>query len=109
MRSYVERTFGYDLDQVLDHIRPVCGFDVTCQVTVPNAMICFLESNSFEDAVRNAVSLGGDTDTLACIAGSVAHPFYGVPDWIEKQALSRLDAGLRRVIDEFMRRFRRLP
>jgi ADP-ribosylglycohydrolase len=74
---------------------------------VPNAIICFLESDGFEDAVRNAVSLGGDTDTLACIAGSIAHAFYGVPDWIEEQALSRLDAGLGRVTDEFMRRFRR--
>ena len=69
--------FGYDLNRTVDDIRPFYGFDVSCQGTVPEAIISFLESDSYEDAVRNAVSLGGDSDTLACITGGIAEAYYG--------------------------------
>jgi ADP-ribosylglycohydrolase len=72
---------------------------------VPAAMLSFLESSDFEDAVRNAVSLGGDSDTLACIAGSVAQAHYGVPSFIEQEALRRLDPELRSISEKFMAKF----
>jgi len=75
-REVVDR-FGYDLDRTIDDIRPSYRFDVSCQGTVPQAIIAFLDSNSYEDAVRNAISLGGDSDTLACIAGGIAEAYYG--------------------------------
>lgn len=77
MKAEIEQRFGYDLDSTLDAIRPWYAFDSSCQATVPQAIIAFLESDSCEDAIRNAVSLGGDSDTLACIAGSIAEAFYG--------------------------------
>jgi ADP-ribosylglycohydrolase len=106
IRSYVEQTFGYDLAQSLDVIRPGYEFDETCQGTVPAALLAFLESSDFEDAVRNAVSLGGDSDTLACITGGVAEAFYGgVPLSIKEQTLARLDPDLRCITEEFAARF----
>lgn len=80
IRTEVEREFGYDLSRSVDEIRPGYRFDVTCQGTVPEAITCALESESFEDAVRNAVSLGGDSDTLAAIAGPVAEAMHGIPE-----------------------------
>lgn len=82
IRQYVTDTFGYDLNRTCDQIRPGYSFNETCQETVPEAIICFLESTDFENAVRLAVSLGGDSDTLACITGSIAEAFYGVPNSI---------------------------
>lgn len=76
IREYIENTFGYDLHRTCDEIRPTYQFDGSCQGTVPEAIIAFLESDSFEDAVRLAVSLGGDSDTLACITGGIAEAFY---------------------------------
>lgn len=106
LRSYVEQTFSYDLSRSVDAIRPEYLFDVTCQGTVPAAMISFLDSNSFEDAVRNAISLGGDSDTLACIAGGIAEAFYGgVPPAIEQEALQRLSPDLRSVTWKFRTKF----
>lgn len=94
--------FGYDLDRGLDRIRPAYGFDVTCPGTVPEAIIAFLESDGYEDALRKAVSLGGDSDTLACITGGIAEAFYGgVPAGIKEQAMTRLTPDLRRVVDDF--------
>jgi ADP-ribosylglycohydrolase len=77
MRAEVMSRFGYDLNRTVDLIRPNYGFDESCQRTVPEAIIAFLDSESYEDAVRNAVSLGGDSDTLACITGGIAEAFYG--------------------------------
>ncbi len=77
LRSYIEKTFGYDLSPALEEIRATYSFDVSCQGSVPQSVVCFLESQDFESAVRNAVSLGGDADTMACIAGSIAEPYYG--------------------------------
>ena len=105
IRFYIEREFGYDLSRTTDEIRPLYEFDVTCQGTVPAALSSFLHSEDFEDAVRNAVSLGGDSDTLACIAGSVAGAYYGVPLYIEKEVRSRIDQHLRSVTLEFSTRF----
>ena len=79
IRRTVEHAYGYDLSRTVDEIRPGYSFDVTCQRTVPEALTCALESVSFEDAVRNAISLGGDSDTLAAIAGPIAEALHGLP------------------------------
>jgi ADP-ribosylglycohydrolase len=106
IKSYIERTFGYDLSQRLDDIRPTYQFDVSCQGTVPPAIIAFLESEDFEDAIRKAVSLGGDSDTLACITGGMAHAFYGdVPAHIKGKVFGSLDGHLTRITREFSERF----
>ena len=76
IRSKIVSQFGYDLDRTVDHIRPAYSFDISCQGTVPEALVAFLDSESYEDAVRNAISLGGDSDTLACITGGIAEAFY---------------------------------
>ena len=73
----MEGAFGYDLDTPLDEIRPTYEFQVSCQKSVPQAIRAFLESDNFEDAVRKAISLGGDSDTLACMAGGIAQAFFG--------------------------------
>ena len=88
--------FGYDCSMKLTDPRLRGGFDVTCQGTVPAAAVAFLQSTDFEDAVRNAVSFGGDADTLACIAGAMAEAHYGgVPDKIQAEVLGRLDSEMR--------------
>ncbi|MDZ7642735.1 MAG: ADP-ribosylglycohydrolase family protein [Desulfurivibrio sp.] len=103
----LSRQFGYDLDRRLADIRPTYRFDVSCQGSVPEAIIAFLESSSYETAVRNAVSLGGDSDTQACIAGGIAEAFYGgVPAEIAAQARQHLPADLWAVCREFQQRFR---
>ena len=106
LRDEVGRRFGYDLSFRLDDIRPAFAFDSSCQGTVPPALVAFLESNDYESAVRLAVSLGGDCDTLACVAGGVAEAFYGgVPEAIRVRALATLDDDLRGVVAEFAGRF----
>ena len=89
------------LSKSLDEIRPYYRFDVTCQGSVPQAIIAFIESTDFEDAIRNAVSLGGDSDTQAAIAGSIAEAAYGIPDWIKEKAYSYLDEPLKDVISRW--------
>ncbi|HLJ55693.1 MAG TPA: ADP-ribosylglycohydrolase family protein [Chthonomonadaceae bacterium] len=102
IRSEIAARFGYDLSSTVDAIRPAYRFDVSCQGTVPAALIAFLDSTSYEDAVRNAVSLGGDSDTLACIAGSIAEAHYGgVPAEIQERALLLLTTELRDVVLRF--------
>jgi ADP-ribosylglycohydrolase len=105
IKDYIARTFHYDLGRTLDEIRPGYTFDVSCQGTVPEAILAFLESEGYEDAIRKAVSLGGDSDTLACITGGIAGAYYGVPDEIRADTWVRLDVGLRRVVSEFMTRY----
>jgi len=106
IRHYVEETFDYFLDETIDQIRPTYHFDVSCQGSVPYSIIAFLESDSYEDAVRNAISLGGDADTMACIAGGIAEAFYGgVPEEIRIRTLERLDERLRTVAEEFVLRY----
>jgi ADP-ribosylglycohydrolase len=102
IKNWLERTFGYNLSERLDELRPRYCFDESCQGTVPAALIAFLESENYEDAVRNAISLGGDADTLACITGAVAEPHYGgVPPDIAAVALTALDDRLRTVVVRF--------
>lgn len=98
IKQHIEREYGYKLSQTLDEIRPTYHFNETCQDTVPQAIIAFLESTDFEDAIRNAISLGGDSDTLAAITGGIAEAAYGVPDWIEEKACSYLDEPLKDVL-----------
>jgi ADP-ribosylglycohydrolase len=98
--------FGYDCSVRLDTLHRRGGFDVTCQGTVPAAAVAFLESTDFEDAVRNAISLGGDADTLACIAGAMAEAHYGrVPVAIQVEVLRRLDETLRAEVIAFGKLF----
>lgn len=103
----IQAHFGYDLKRPIDQIRPDYQFDVSCQGSVPEALISFLQAKDFEDALRNAISLGGDSDTLACIAGGVAAAYYGgVPDTIAGQVRARLPAEFLDVIDSFNHRFK---
>jgi len=103
IREFVEGRFGYDLGQTVNEIRPGYGFNVTCQGSVPQAMVAFLEAEDFEDAIRNAVSLGGDSDTLACIAGSIAEAYFGgVPQDIAEGIFERLDERLTAIIRQFL-------
>ena len=101
IRQAIEQRFGYDLRENVDSIRPWYAFDVSCRGTVPPAIICALEATDFEDGIRNAVSIGGDTDTLACITGGIAEALFGVPEWIAEEALARLDDDLRDVVERF--------
>ncbi len=97
MKERIEKEFGYDLSRTLDEIRPTYKFNESSQDTVPQAIVAFLESNDFEDAIRNAISLGGDSDTLTAITGSIAEAAYGIPTWIREKAWSYLDEPIRDV------------
>ncbi|MFZ7125481.1 MAG: ADP-ribosylglycohydrolase family protein [Desulfobacterales bacterium] len=102
----VSDRFGYDLDRTLDDIRPSFRFDISCQGTVPEAVIAFLESDSYEDAVRNAISLGGDSDTLACITGAIAEAFHGpVSRPIREKVETILTPDLWSISEDFCRRY----
>lgn len=92
----------YRLDFRIDDIRPAYRFNETCQETVPQAIQCFLEADSFEDTIRTAISLGGDSDTLAAIAGSIAEAFYGIPPTMKDKALSYLDPDLRAIYEDWI-------
>ena len=98
IKEHIEKEYGYDLSKTLDEIRPTYQFNETCQGSVPEAIITFLESTDFEDAIRNAVSIGGDSDTIAAITGSIAEAAYGIPDHIKKKAYSYLDEPLKKVL-----------
>jgi type I restriction enzyme M protein len=102
IRDVIVRDY-YALDFTIDEIRPAYEFDVSCQGSVPQALEAFFESTSFEDAIRNAVSIGGDSDTIAAICGAVAGAFYGVPDDIRKKAESFLTSDLLHVLHKFER------
>lgn len=106
IKANIEEEFGYDLSERLDDIRESYRFDVSCQGSVPQSIIAFLEAEDYEDAVRNAISLGGDADTMACIAGGIAEAFFGkVPDEIATRTLALLDDRLRGVVSAFQERF----
>jgi ADP-ribosylglycohydrolase len=101
LRAIIEHRFGYDLEQTVDQIRAWYRFDVSCKGTVPPAIVCALEAEDYQDAVRNAISLGGDSDTLACITGGIAEILYGLPDEVGSEARALLDVPLRAVVDRF--------
>lgn len=101
IKKYIENEFHYDLHRTLNEIRPGYHMDETCQKTVPEAIIAFLEAKDFEDAIRNAVSLGGDTDTLGAITGSIAEAYYGIPEWLITECRKRINKDMRIVLDDF--------
>ena len=101
IKAYIEANFHYDLSRTCDEIRPTYRHVESCQETVPEAITAFLEGESFEDVIRTAVSLGGDCDTLTCIAGSIAEGFYGVPEELKQQCRQRLPEDLREVLQRF--------
>ena len=103
IKAYIEDNFGYDLSRSCDEIRPNYHHVETCRETVPEAITAFLEGESFEDVIRTAVSLGGDCDTLTCIAGSIAEGFYGVPEALKQECRNRLPEELKMVLDRFDR------
>ncbi len=106
IKREIQSRFGYDLERSLDDIRPAYSFDVTCQGSVPEAIIAFLESTSYEDAIRNAISLGGDSDTQACIAGGIAQAHYGtLPVAIVDLVRIILPEDLWAIAEAFSRRF----
>lgn len=101
IRTYVEREFGYSLSRTCDEIRPGYFHVESCQQTVPEAITAFLEGENFEDVIRTAVSLGGDCDTLAAIAGALAEGFYGVPERLKNACRSRLPNPLLEILQRF--------
>lgn len=106
IKEYVESTFGYNLNRTCDSIRPDYSFDVTCQGSVPESIIAFLESNDFESAIRLAVSLGGDADTMGAIAGSIAEAYYkNIPESIKHEVIGRIPGEFISVIQGFYRKF----
>ena len=107
IRTRIKTAFGYDMERTVDEIRPRYSFDVSCQGTVPEAIIAFLNSDSYEDAVRNAISLGGDSDTLACITGGIAEAFYGsVPQSVQTKVKEVLPLDLWTVTETFCSKYR---
>jgi ADP-ribosylglycohydrolase len=106
IRKEITDRFGYDLDRTVDHIRPEYHFDITCQGSVPESIVAFLDSDSYEDAIKNAVSLGGDSDTMACIAGGIAQAYYkAIPENIISEVLRKLPKDLLDVVKEFNKAF----
>lgn len=106
IKKYAETEFDYDLSLTLDDIRPTYKFDESCQGTVPQAITALLESDDFEDAIRNAISLGGDSDTLACITGGMAQALYGsVPQHITEKVMTYLDNDLKSVVQQFTAKY----
>ncbi len=105
IKEHIELRYGYDLSRTVDEIRPTYSFDVSCAGSVPESIVCFLDGNDFEDTIRNAVSLGGDADTQAAIAGSIASAYWDVPNEISCEALPRLDDFLLSVYLDFEEKF----
>lgn len=101
IKKYIENEFHYDLNRTLDEIRPSYHMDETCQKTVPEAIIAFLEARDFEDAIRNAVSLGGDTDTLGAITGSIAEAYFGISETLISECRNRINKDMRDIVDAF--------
>ena len=106
IKEYVETKFGYDLSRTCNEIRPTYQFNESCQGTVPESIIAFLESTDFESAIRLTVSLGGDADTMGAIAGGIAEAYYGgVPEYIRKEVLKRLPNEFIEVMRKFYQKF----
>ncbi len=106
IKDFIKNQFNYNLDRTIDEIRPSRSVDITCQSTVPEAIIVFLNSNNFEDAIRKAISLGGDSDTLACITGGIAEAFYKhIPQYIIDNVKKRLSKDLLIILEEFENKY----
>lgn len=106
IKEFIEKNFHYDLGESLEDIRRWYGFDPTCPGSVPQAIIAFLESEDYEDTVRKAISLGGDSDNLACMAGGIAEAYYReVPKKIKDFILGKLDEFMQVIIDEFYKKW----
>ena len=103
LKDYIKDRFEYDLDFTIEEIRPIYRFDVSCQGSVPPAIVSFLESENFEDAIRNAISIGGDSDTIGAITGSIAEAAYGVPEDIKEKSMSYLDGRLKGVYENWIK------
>ena len=102
IKSFIEERFGYDLSRSYDDIKRAYGFDVSCQGSVPESITAFLESEDYESAIRKAIALGGDADTMAAITGGIAAAFYGeIPDNILKECWDRLPEEMREIIEKF--------
>ncbi|MDD4000584.1 MAG: ADP-ribosylglycohydrolase family protein [Bacilli bacterium] len=101
IKKYIQKNYDYDLERKTEDIRPNYKFDSTCQGSVPEAIICFLEGNSYEETVRKAISLGGDSDTLACIAGSIAEAYYGIPYIINNNLYKYLPGTMIKIVQQF--------
>jgi len=105
IKEKIESTFGYSLDRTLEEIRPKYYFNETCQGSVPEAIIAFLEADDFEDTIRNAISLGGDADTQACISGALAEDYYQfIPKPIKEFVVSRITPEMLMVLNDFHQR-----
>lgn len=102
IREYIEARY-YDLDFTVDEIRPGYSHDMTCEGSVPQAIVCFLDAEDYEDAIRNAVSLGGDGDTLSAIAGSIAEAYFGIPEELEEEVFNYIDEDLADYYFEYSR------
>lgn len=100
IKRVAEELYGYDMNFSIEQLRPHFAFNETCQGTVPQAIECFLESHDFESAIRIAISLGGDSDTIACITGGMAEAYYGVPEGLRETAMSMLPEEMQHIIDK---------
>jgi ADP-ribosylglycohydrolase len=105
IKNTVEAKFDYDLNFTCDGIRDTYQWDATCQGTVPQAIRAFLDGTDFEDCIRTAISLGGDSDTLACITGSIAEAFYGIPPALHAQTMHYLPTHFQQIVTEFEGKF----
>ncbi len=101
IKHYIEQNFGYKFDRSVDEIRKNYSFNETCQGTLPEALICFFESGNFEDAIRNAISIGGDSDTIGAITGGIAEAYYGIPLHFAQRAVSFLPDDMKIVLKDF--------
>jgi len=107
IRKEITRRFSYDLNRTVDEIRPNYSFDVTCQGSVPESIVAFLDSDSWQDAVKKSISLGGDADTMACITGGIAQAYYKkIPENIAEDVRNRLPADLREIVDTFNQKYK---
>ena len=102
IKSFIEGRFRYDLNKTMDDIVSKGHGEEICQVSVPQALVCFLLSDSFIDTIRKAVSIGGDSDTIACIAGGIAEAFYGMEDEYRKIVYKKVDDYLKLIIGRFV-------
>ena len=105
IRSEIEKRFEYDLQFTCEQIRPTYTWGETCQDSVPQAIVAFLDGEDYEDSIRNAISIGGDSDTIGCITGSIAEAYFGVPADLRNSAMNYLPEELQSIISEFENKF----